>query len=572
MEIDLTRIESWIPLSGVVLVSAVVFCMALLASWFLRVSYVLDRWRKKSMGAIFKLEHGNIMAYLTSRSFAAPRVRQNDLVDFLQSFIDTPGRHILFEKGHDRWPYRVADLAERALEKFRELESSSTRDPDSLRQRENIVNGRIVEGLLSELRSEFSYYPLFALAVGGGKELQAKAKELAKKDLYGNLLVLIPDETETAGNFNVIDPVPSFSVSLHAAAEWPGFAFWTPNGAGCFCSLREIDEFTNLVESQIIHRGDEFRSQGHPRRVVYSGWFDTLLKNWDRSHQSRSRRLLHLSDLHFGTNYATENQPLLDAELRDVVKNVDRVVITGDLFDTPDQRFATLFTTFRNNITHLSGGVEPISITGNHDQRLKGIWGKNYEQVANIGPSRVEVDDKSQMVFLCFNSSEGGTIARGMISSSQFKRIGAEYRNLLASRSELKSYLPIVLVHHHPFSFEAEPVGLLERMMNKVGFSLERTLVLTEPEKLHEWCVDWNIKTILHGHKHKARYVERVVSHAGKSMLLTAIGCGSSLGAEDSPVSYNLLEWEPRTRKWVASFHQSINGGAFQELAVSVSA
>jgi hypothetical protein len=37
------------------------------------------------MGAIFKLEHTNIMAYLTSRSFGPPRVLRQDLVDFLEA-------------------------------------------------------------------------------------------------------------------------------------------------------------------------------------------------------------------------------------------------------------------------------------------------------------------------------------------------------------------------------------------------------------------------------------------------------------------------------------------------------
>lgn len=443
---------------------------------------------------------------------------------------------------------------------------------DSRFERGEVVNGRIVEDVLAELRSEFSYYPLYALGVGGGQDLRERAEWLASQPLYGNLLVLIPEGTNKKGNFNVIDPVPSFSVGLHAAADWPGFVFWSLNGASCFVSLEEVAELLDRLK-RAMHDGELRHGRHRPfPEFGYPGNFDAVLREWDLFHQSRSRkRLLHLSDLHFGTEYATENQPFLNAELRDVVKSVDRVVITGDLFDTPDKNFATQFTTFRDNITYLSGGVEPITITGNHDQRMKGIWGNDYEQVAKIGPSRVEVDDPNQMVFICFNSSEGGRLAQGKISDSQFKSIGAEYRNLLAVRQELKTYLPIVLVHHHPFSFEAEPEGWLEKAMNRIGFSLEPTLALKNPEKLYDWCVDWDIKTILHGHKHKARYAERNVNHAGKQIQLTAIGCGSSLGAEGSPVSYNLLEWDPGKQKWVASFHESTNGGAFRELAVSVS-
>lgn len=523
------------------------------------------------MGAIFRLEHANVMAYLTSRSFAAPRVRRQDLDEFLDVFIYNPEQFLIPERGFEPWPEHVAEIARAARQRLDESRGNSNELSEQQFGEQSVVNGRVVEDLLSELRSEFSYYPLYALAVGEGNELREKAESLARLPFDGNLLMLIPEQSQDFGNFNVIDPVPSFSVGLHAASEWPGFVFWTLNGASCFCTMNGVEDLVSLLRRE-MYNGNSWRRHHRPwPDFAYPGNFDAIIKKWESSRSRESRRLLHLSDLHFCTTYATENQSFLNAELRDVVKNVDRVVITGDLFDTPDKHFATQFTTFLDNITYLSGGNVPISITGNHDQRMKGIWGNDYEQVARIGPSRVEVDDKCKMIFLCFNSSEGGRLAQGEISDSQFRSIGAEYRNLLAARSELKSYLPIVLVHHHPFSFEAEPDGWLERMMNKIGFSLEPTLVLKNPEKLYEWCVDWDIKTILHGHKHKARYVERSVDHAGKNMLLTAIGCGSSLGAEDSPVSYNLLEWEPTKQKWVASFHESTNGGAFRELAVSVS-
>ena len=37
------------------------------------------------MGAFFKLDHANIMAYVTSRSYGAPRVRRRDLSEFLDA-------------------------------------------------------------------------------------------------------------------------------------------------------------------------------------------------------------------------------------------------------------------------------------------------------------------------------------------------------------------------------------------------------------------------------------------------------------------------------------------------------
>ena len=99
----------------------------------------------------------------------------------------------------------------------------------------------------------------------------------------------------------------------------------------------------------------------------------------------------------------------------------------------------------------------------------------------------------------------------------------------------------------------------------------EALLELKDAADLHRWCLDWGFPTILHGHKHKRRYVSKPITHDGRTIELTAIGCGSSLGAEGSPVSYNLLEWNAERGRWVASFFESVNGGAFREVGLSIS-
>lgn len=511
------------------------------------------------MGAYFKLDHANIMAYVTTRSYGAPRVRRRDLSEFLDALTYEARRYLIPEPAFEPWPEEIAEVASRAASRLRE-----TRD---FGERETLP-GMVVERILEELRSELSDYSLFALAVGAGEHLRKVAREIASVPLYGQLLVLIPEQDMTERNFEVLDPIPAFSVALHAAADWPGFVFWTSTGASAFTRLDHTRELLRELERGL--------HEGRYRRRPFPGFrsmadFDSVLRNWESSRPSRNRRLLHLSDLHFGTTEATENQALLDAELRDVVKSVDRVVITGDLFDTPNNNYAALFTTFRNNITHLAHGREPISITGNHDQRMIGLFGDFYKQVALIGSTKVVVDEQAQMIFICFNSSERGSLARGKITASQFKQVGAEYRTLTAARPELKEFLPIVLVHHHPFSFDVQPETWVQRALSAVGLRDEAFLEMVDAEDLHRWCLDWKVKTILHGHKHKARYVEREVEHGSERMQLTAIGCGSSLGAEGSPLSYNLLEWVPESQRWIASFYESVNGGAFREVVASVS-
>lgn len=511
------------------------------------------------MGAFFKLDHANVMAYLTSRAYGAPRVRRSDLSEFLDALAYEAHRYLIPEPAFEPWPEEIAKVAAKAAARLHE-----TRD---FGERETLP-APVVERILEELRSELSDYSLFALAVGAGEDLRGTAREIATAPMYGQLLVLIPEQDTTDRNFEVLDPIPAFSVALHAAAEWPGFVFWTPTGASAFARLEHARELMRELERGLHER--------RPRRGPFPGFrstagFDVVLRNWASSRPSRNRRLLHLSDLHFGTTDATENQPLLDAELRDIVKSVDRVVITGDLFDTPNKNYAAMFSAFKHNITHLAGGREPISITGNHDQRMIGLFGDNYKQVALIGSTKIVVDEKAQMVFICFNSSEKGSFARGKITASQFRQVGAEFRTLTVARPELKEFLPIVLVHHHPFSFDVPPETWVQRALSAVGLRDESLLEMVDAEDLHRWCLDWKVKTILHGHKHKARYVEREIARGPERMQLTAIGCGSSLGAEGSPLSYNLLEWSPERKRWIASFYESVNGGAFREVVASVS-
>lgn len=509
------------------------------------------------MGAIFKLEHANIMAYVTSRSYAPPRVLRQHLGEFLDVLSYDAERYLIPERGFEPWPTEIAAIAREAASRLRERPSN---------QESAVVPPPTLGRLLDGLRNEFAAYPLYALAVGTGDNIREVAFEFARAPMHGQLLVLIPENEVTERNFEVLDPVPAFSTALHAAPDWPGFVFWTQTGVSAFAKINEASELLYLL------RDAQF--EGRPRRPFpfsTSSGFDYVLQEWSKRTPRNYRRLLHLSDLHFGTEEATENQAILDSELSEIVQNVDRVVITGDLFDTPNKNYAALFTNFKNNITRLAGGREPIAITGNHDQRMIGLFGDDYKHAALIGPQKIVVDDQCKMIFVCFNSSEKGSFARGRITKSQFRQLGGEYRTLTASRPELKDYLSIVLVHHHPFSFEVPAETLVQKALKAVGLGDEKLLVLANPEELHHWCMDWNIKTILHGHKHKARYVEREIAREPNHARLTAIGCGSSLGAEGSPVSYNLLEWEPKSQRWIASFFESINGGAFRETVAAVS-
>ena len=89
------------------------------------------------------------------------------------------------------------------------------------------------------------------------------------------------------------------------------------------------------------------------------------------------------------------------------------------------------------------------------------------------------------------------------------------------------------------------------------------------------WCAGRKVFLILHGHKHVARYVKDNIfwSHGKDNELraATAVGCGTSLGAEGMPLSYNILEWSPTSEKWSAAFFSDPESGpGFEEILVAL--
>lgn len=511
------------------------------------------------MGAKFQLKHANIMAYLTSTSNEAPRIFKNDLSEFLEIIISNHNEYFIAEPQSERWSETIKNMANSSLKKLND--SSEYWEDETL-------PSLIVKTVLEDLKLELSEFSLFALAVGKGKELADVAYNLAQEKMGHHFLILIPEEETSQRNFEVLDPIPAFSTALHSLSSWPGIVFWTTTGSSSFVSLPDINERWN--ELKLIFKSSQYGPYSYlptdGRKKL-----DLLLRNWNQTAQKKMRRVLHLSDLHFGTSYAEKNQSLLLAELNMVVKSVDQVVITGDLFNTPKEEYATLFNNFKNKITFLSGGSQPIAITGNHDQRFYGNFGSFYQEIASIGPTKIIVDDNCKMIFICINSSEKGSFARGKITNKQLNRLSNEYESIISSNGKFQSYLPVVLVHHHPFSFDVEPETWIQRTLSKLNVGDEIFLEMKNAKKLHNWCIERGIQTILHGHKHKARYLERQIEYQNNKVSLTAIGCGSSLGAEGSALSYNILEWDDNSKRWVASFYESVEGGEFKENIVSIS-
>lgn len=290
----------------------------------------------------------------------------------------------------------------------------------------------------------------------------------------------------------------------------------------------------------------------------------------------QAKRLLQLSDLHFGSEKALENQGYLAAHLKGVLKSVQRVVVTGALFDNPKREHYLAFRNFRSDL-EASTGQDLIVIPGNHDEKVRGNAlrgiGQRLDEVANLEWSSLVVDDAMQCVFYCLDSSKDAPdFARGRVTREQMMEIATLFETKAAAKAALRDYLSVALIHHYPYSFKAAAETRIQKALDAVGLDEERFLRMDDADQFLTWCVGRKIPLILHGHKHVARHVTDQIEWKEKVWRdVSAVGCGTSLGMEGLPLSYNILEWSPSTRKWSAWFFADPGfGTGFEEQYVAV--
>jgi len=367
----------------------------------------------------------------------------------------------------------------------------------------------------------------------------------------------------------LLNPLPAFAAVAEALDHWPGVLFWQRGNPREAAFVREQDCF------EVARDIDEAAHYGKEDTVLQS------YRDWTRRQRS-SITILQLSDLHFGTKEADGNVRYLKAHLRGRVKTMSRmsrVVITGDLWNTPNRRQADAFDDFRADLREMSGN-QIIVVPGNHDMRLLGnslSWwrltaGRDLREIVRLEWSHLVVDHENACVFLCFDSSEEGNWARGHITTAQLRDVGTALDSEINADPRVAEYLRIALLHHHPVPFDVVAESPLQRLLKSVGFREEHFLAMENGDAFLNWCGHRSVTLALHGHKHVPRRVDWVVNTPVGARGVTAIGCGSSLGVEQQPLSYNLLTWNPSVRRWSSRVVSSASdASAWYETDLSVS-
>jgi 3',5'-cyclic AMP phosphodiesterase CpdA len=268
------------------------------------------------------------------------------------------------------------------------------------------------------------------------------------------------------------------------------------------------------------------------------------------------RRIVHLSDLHFGR----VNPVLIDPVIR-IVREVepDLVAISGDL----TQRARSY--QFQQARSFLDALPKPqIVVPGNHDIPLHNIFARFVEPLTKykryITDDLQPIYEDEEMVIVGVNTARSSVFKGGRINKSQVTRLREKFCSL--GRGVVKA-----IVTHHPFDL---PEGYTERDL--VG---RARMAMTE---LAECGAD----VLLAGHLHVSHtgHTRRYNIH-GHSALVVQAGTATSTRERGEANSFNLLRlaypeitverfsWDPLTTSFTVStreqFKHTVEGWIREE-------
>lgn len=236
------------------------------------------------------------------------------------------------------------------------------------------------------------------------------------------------------------------------------------------------------------------------------------------------RRILHLSDLHFGRTRPDLLEPLLDLARR---LAPDLVAVSGDLTQRARRGQFVEAAKFLKRIE-----APWLAVPGNHDISLDNVlvrlldpWGR-YRGLIHDDLSPRWEDEALSVVGL-------NTVNR---YAHQTGRIGRRQLRVIAQAAQDTPHKTLVVVMHHP---PEHPEGSTKRPMRHAGRGVEA-------------LAQAGADIVLSGHLHNAHVAPLT---AAPGILLVQAGTGLSTRLRSEPNTVNLLEIEPghvRVHRWAA--------------------
>lgn len=337
-------------------------------------------------------------------------------------------------------------------------------------------------------------------------------------------------------NIAITDIYPPFQSALSKSTRWPGILLWRRSDTPLFFPLpaEKTEDAVRWIFSRV---NDLANAPGHLLMRHYMDAFPSC-----RIHTGTRLTLLHLSDTHIGSKKSIERIIRVKDLLKDYIhqnRGDSSVVflLSGDIMQTPDENNVICANDFHEYLKELQPrGQDPIFVLGNHDVRGKGVLRSRPASSSLLPPfhARVEWIPDHPVGILCWNSADGGRMARGKITEEQYRTI-EERLNLFPGGNT--NPILISLLHHHPVQlhrldpemhrFHKKTLGASLRKF--IGYAYEHMDGLAEAQEFIRFCDTHGVKVILHGHKH-IPIAGKVPDPMLENGAIRIFGCGSSVG------------------------------------------
>lgn len=461
------------------------------------------------MGFRFSIEHANWLAHILQPVGATPLLEHDyEQQETLRRFVET------FE--YNFFASRPESRRLRLL--LREVLHDIQRD----RKSPSIA--------LMALREYFRDAPWVALLLPSGTHGESD-RLLTDRGLLAELVSIGPEgpgiilQLETIPREEIVlDHVfPAFKVAFGDVTRWPGLLIWTPSGDAVFFELsKDVQVIRDRLRWLVSRLSENF---GQPDLQVIKEQYSIEILS--ARTPASSLRVLHLSDLHLGSDLARRRLDRVQMIIRSVVNELGEdgpivPVITGDLMDSPSEENLGDVRSFMSFLATL--GIEkPVVVLGNHDVREDGWLSDKLRQAINISTTPVTWMDDHGVAFACFNSVNGGRLARGWLGEQEMAHVG----NALDEHPDKASrYTIIGVLHHHPIPVERPSWYKRVWYERLLGAAFEKTEALEDAEAFLAWLRIRAVAAVLHGHKHIPRF--------DRHNEIAVVGCGSTVGKVDT--------------------------------------
>ena len=329
---------------------------------------------------------------------------------------------------------------------------------------------------------------------------------------------------------------PPFHSALSKSTRWPGILLWRRSDEPLFFPLpaEKPEDTIHWIFSGVDDLAD---TPGHLLTRHYLDAFPCC-----RIHAGSRLTLLQLSDTHIGSKKSIERIIRVKDFLKDyMIRNRgDSSVVfllSGDIMQTPDDGNVICANDLYDYLKDLQpSGQDPIFVPGNHDVRAKGVL-RSRPTSSSLVPAfhtRIEWIPDHPVGILCWNSADAGRMARGKITTEQYRTIE---ERLNPSPGGNTSPILISLLHHHPMQlhridpemrrFHMKTLGASFRKF--IGFAYEHMDRLEDAQEFIRFCDTHGVKVILHGHKH-IPIAGKIPDHLLENRPILIFGCGSSVG------------------------------------------